>query len=264
MRSKGKKAAPMTTLVLTNLDSTLMADPLGVRVASQIEHRGLSPAGSRSGAAKRSLPHLSERATSEMEVSVEELESAATAHGRMVSELAKHIEGMQRGDEHALEDLYDATVGKLFALASAILRSAEDAEEVVCATYSYAWANAKRFDGARANALGWLLMLCRSRSLDRLRKRRLHGATVDIAEIANFEAADGERPDDLLALMQQRSRVRTALATLSPERRKLVSLAFLEGLSHQEIATVSGLALGTVKSHVRRALVQLREVLEIE
>lgn len=257
MRSKGKKAAPMTTPAYshayTHLDSALMADPLGVAVASQIKQRGSA----------LSVSKMAESELAEMEASVDE-HTIASAHVRMVNELAKLIEGMQRGDERALEDLYDATVGKLFALASAILRSAEDAEEVVCATYSYAWANAMRFDGARANALGWLLMLCRSRSLDRLRKRRAHGSAIDVAEIANFEAADAERPDDLLALMQQRSRVRAALATLSPERRKLVSLAFLEGLSHQEIASVSGLALGTVKSHVRRALVQLREELEIE
>lgn len=264
MRSKGKKAAPMTTLAYNNLDSTLMADPLGVRVASRIKQRGSSQG--RPNLVGSKLISHSERGDvpSDMETAVDELDDTSTAHARMVGELAKLIAGMQRGDERALEDLYDATVGKLFALASAILRSAEDAEEVVCATYSYAWANAARFDGARANALGWLLMLCRSRSLDRLRKRRVRGTAVDLAEIANLEAADDERPDDLLALMQQRSRVRAALAMLSPERRKLVSLAFLEGLSHQEIANVSGLALGTVKSHVRRALGQLREALEIE
>ena len=68
---------------------------------------------------------------------------------------------MRIGQERALEELYDATVGKLYALA-AILRSPEEAEEIVCETYAYAWANAARFDATRASALGWLLMLCRS------------------------------------------------------------------------------------------------------
>ena len=84
-----------------------------------------------------------------------------------VRNLAALVERMRLGQECALEELYDATVGKLYALASVVLRSREDAEEVVCETYAYAWANAARFDASRGNALGWLLMLCRSRAIDR-------------------------------------------------------------------------------------------------
>lgn len=172
------------------------------------------------------------------------------------------IVAMRGGDERALETLYDATVGKLYALAVAILRGNEDAEEVVCATYAYAWANVSRFDAARANPLGWLLMLCRSRALDRLRQRRAAAPTVDVADIAESQADEGARPDELLSLMQEHSRVHAALSKLTPERRRLISLAFLQGLTHPEIAAATGLPLGTVKSHVRRALSQLRVELE--
>jgi RNA polymerase sigma-70 factor (ECF subfamily) len=178
-----------------------------------------------------------------------------------VRNLAALIERMRIGQERALEELYDATVGKLYALASAILRSAEDTEEIVCETYAYAWANASRFDASRANALGWLLMLCRSRALDRLRQRRASANALDIATLRENETG-GDQPFDMLSLMQQRSSVHAALSQLTPERRHLISLAFLQGLSHQEIADVTRLPLGTVKSHVRRALVQLREALE--
>ena len=75
-------------------------------------------------------------------------------------------------------------------------------------------------------------------------------------------ADESPAPDDLLALVQEGTRVHAALATLSPERRELIALAFLQGLSHQEIAERTGLPLGTVKSHVRRALAQLREEME--
>jgi hypothetical protein len=71
-----------------------------------------------------------------------------------VRKLAALVEQMRIGQERALEELYDATVGKLYALASAILRSAEDTEEVVCETYAYAWANASRQPvGLAADAL---------------------------------------------------------------------------------------------------------------
>jgi RNA polymerase sigma-70 factor (ECF subfamily) len=176
-------------------------------------------------------------------------------------DLAEFIAGMSKGNERALELLYDATVSKLYALARAILRNVEDAEEVVCATYAYAWANAAEYDDHRGNALGWLLMLCRSRSLDVLRQRRANVISSELAPIEGV-AAEDQQPDDLFASLQQCSRVRAALAELTPERRRLISLAYLQDLSHQQIAAATGLALGTVKSHLRRALAQLRDHLE--
>jgi RNA polymerase sigma-70 factor (ECF subfamily) len=178
-----------------------------------------------------------------------------------VHSLATVVERMRSGQERALEELYEATVGKLYALASAILRSAEDTEEIVCETYAYAWANAARFDAARANVLGWLLMLCRSRALDRLRQRRATANALDLVAMRETDSLGSDQPYDILSLMQRRTRVHTALSQLTPERRHLVSLAFLQGLSHQEIAEATSLPLGTVKSHVRRALAQLREAL---
>lgn len=188
------------------------------------------------------------------------VEGGRAAEPLPVRDLTECIVAMADGNERALEQLYDATVGKLYALASAILRNVEDAEEVVCTTYAYVWANAVEYDHHRGNVLGWLLMLCRSRSLDRLRQRRANIVASD----AHIEAiaADDAAPDDLLSLLQQRSHVRAALAQLTPERRRLISLAFLQGLTHQEIAEATGLALGTVKSHLRRALTQLRNYLE--
>jgi RNA polymerase sigma-70 factor (ECF subfamily) len=171
------------------------------------------------------------------------------------------IEEMRHGNEQALESLYDATVGKLYALAAAILRQAQDAEDVVCATYAHAWETAAQFDPARASALGWLMMLCRSRALDQLRKRKTQSALLaDV--LMNETDSNAAPPEDLLALVQENSRVHAALAELSEERRRLVSLSFLRGLTHAEIAELTGMPLGSVKSHVRRALTQLREHLE--
>jgi RNA polymerase sigma factor (sigma-70 family) len=194
-----------------------------------------------------------------VEAAANELSQSESA---AIRELAALIEQMRTGQERALEQLYNATVGKLYALASAILRSAEDTEEIVCETYAYAWANAARFDASRANALGWLLMLCRSRALDRLRQRRNSASMIDVSVLQDMDSGNADQPYDILSLLQQRSSVYAALSTLTPERRHLVSLAFLQGLSHQQIAAATHLPLGTVKSHVRRALAQLREAME--
>ena len=181
----------------------------------------------------------------------------------MVDELRALIFAMRQGDERALEVLYEATVGKVYGLATAILRQAEDAEDVVCATYAQAWDNASSYDSRRASVLGWLLMMCRSRALDLLRKRR---TSTEHASSAAFEYAReyAELPEDVLSLLQRNTRVHSALASLPVDRRHLISLAFLRDLSHHEIAATTGMPLGTVKSHLRRALIQLRERLEPE
>src|SRR5688500_17780928 len=141
----------------------------------------------------------------------EALANASSPTDSLLDELALLVEDMRHGDESALESLYDATVGKLYALASAILRHADDAEEVVCATYAQAWEGASSYDSQRGNVLGWLLMMCRSRSLDLLRKRRASIETQDPIAI-DHASAQLDQPDDLLSLMQQHSRVRAALA----------------------------------------------------
>jgi RNA polymerase sigma-70 factor, ECF subfamily len=191
----------------------------------------------------------------------EAVANARSSSDSILDEFGILMEGIRRGDESALETLYEATVGKLFALASAILRQTEDAEEAVCATYAQAWENASGYDSERASVLGWLLMICRSRSLDLLRKRLVRTEGVEATDVETLPART-DQPDDLLSLMQRSSRVHAALAALPTDRRQLVSLAFLRDLSHQEIADVTGLPLGTVKSHLRRALAQLRAQLE--
>ena len=172
-------------------------------------------------------------------------------------DLDQLVAEMRAGRQHALETLYDATVGKVFAFALRLMRNPEDAEEVVCDTYAQAWATAAAFDPSRANALGWLLMICRSRALDRLRQLRADAGRTDLEAIGDL-ADEGPQPEELLSMLQEGTQVHRALAALSPERRQLISLAFLKGYSHQEIADRTGLPLGTVKSHVRRALSEMR------
>lgn len=193
----------------------------------------------------------------------------ATGPGRMPlpaavtpNDLIECIDGMRAGEEDALERLYEATVGKVHALSRTILRDEADAEENTCQTYASAWAAANRYDPSRASVIGWLLLICRSRAIERLRRRRRVPATLALEAVDEREFGEVPAADDLLDALQRGTRVHEALETLSPERRRLVGLAFLRGLSHQEIATACQMPLGTVKSHLRRALLQLRATLE--
>jgi RNA polymerase sigma factor (sigma-70 family) len=164
-------------------------------------------------------------------------------------------------DNQALGELFDRTAGRLMSLANAIVRNRQDAEEVVCDTFTQVWNEAERFDSGRATVTGWLTMICRSRALDRRRQQRNSARSAPLDAAADIPAADSPAVE-LLSLVEQSSRVRSALASLPADRRELIALAFLEGLAHHDIAARTGLPLGTVKSHIRRSLLQLREFLQ--
>lgn len=176
-----------------------------------------------------------------------------------LSELLRRIASQ---DETALSELYDATVSRLFSLARAILRNPADAEEVVVDTFTQIWQTAARFDASRGSVMGWAMTICRSRALDLLRyhRNRERSSLQDSASegVEAAEAAADSNPEELLHLFEQSTVVHRALASLEPVRRNLVALAFFRGLTHQEIAAITRLPVGTVKSHIRRALASLQ------
>jgi RNA polymerase sigma-70 factor (ECF subfamily) len=107
--------------------------------------------------------------------------------------------------------------------------------------------------------------MCRSRALDLLRQRSSRRNAEEASALEpgrEFNPVDA--PEVVVELFERGSAVRAALARLTPMRRQLVALAFFRDLSHQEIAEQLGLPLGTVKSHVRRALLELRQMLGME
>lgn len=167
-------------------------------------------------------------------------------------------------DERALAQLYDETSSRVYGLALRICRRAAMAEEVVEDAFWQAWRQAPRFDAERGEVMTWLLAIARSRAIDALRRdeRFRHEELCDDDAEATAESAPAAL--DLLDAMRGERRVHEALATLDARSRQLVALAFFRGLTHEEIATQAGLPLGTVKSLIRRALLQLRQLLAAE
>lgn len=171
------------------------------------------------------------------------------------------IAAVGRGDEQALGRLYDLTLGRVNGLVLRITRNAQAAEEVVEDVYWQVWRQALRFDPARGNALAWLLTMARSRALDHLRRADEATAHPEPETLVSLEESREGDPQDLLDATQQNRLLHAALAGLDALPRQLVALAFFRGLTHEEIAQQADLPLGTVKSHIRRALIALREVL---
>lgn len=165
--------------------------------------------------------------------------------------LLQWLSASRLGDQAAFRRLYDATSGRLMGLAMAMTGNRADAEDVVAECYAQAWRDAANYDAARGSVMTWLLVICRSRALDRRRRRR---NTVDIDEAPAVEFETGE-----LADARASERLRAGIQALTDVQRQMVSLAFFRGLTHQEIASATQLPLGTVKSHLRRALIALRD-----
>jgi RNA polymerase sigma factor (sigma-70 family) len=179
------------------------------------------------------------------------------------SQLHALVEAIALGKKDALNDLYDGTVSQVYAIALSVLNSKQDAEEVVCDAYMYVWEHAKDYDRKRGSVMAWLAVMARNRAIDRIRKRRDHVSLDDepSKHVALTLASGALGPDQELSQFQQGSAVHRALASLTPLRRKLVELAFFRDLTHQEIAAQLDMPLGTVKSHVRRALASLQAAL---
>ena len=152
----------------------------------------------------------------------------------------------------------------MYGLALRITRKPEAAEEVVADVYLQVWRKAATYDAARGRALTWLLTICHSRALDQLRRKDEAEAHPE-PESLRPELLEGDNdPLDLLQAIENQSAVYAAMETLNPIQRQLIALAFFKGLSHQEAADQSGLPLGTVKTHIRRALEQLRQTLQMD
>lgn len=168
------------------------------------------------------------------------------------------LQGIAQGDEGALGAMYDATLGRCYALALRITRTRESAEEVVCDTYMQVWREAARYDALRGQPLAWLLNMCRSRAIDHLRQRDRAQAHEDPVSLMTEALVDNDDPLQLALAFEAGSAVRQALAQLPRESQQLIALAFYRGLSHQEIAAHLNMPLGTVKTHLRRAQSLLR------
>jgi RNA polymerase sigma-70 factor (ECF subfamily) len=145
-----------------------------------------------------------------------------------------------------------------------VLGDRDDAEEAVGDVFQQVWERAASYCPDRGSVMSWLLVIAYTRAVDI--KRRV-GERRRFEPLHPDEPGDAytEREDrsivDLLDLMTSGSAIHAALAKLGEQQRRLIAMAFLEDLSHQQISDRTGLALGTVKSHIRRGLMQLRELL---
>lgn len=171
------------------------------------------------------------------------------------------LAAIARQEQSALESFYDITVARAYGVALRITGRRDAAEEVVADVYWQVWQQAGRYDTQRGSVLGWLLTICRSRALDHLRRRDKAELHPEPHTLHPELSVAGTDPEGLLSAVECKSAVHAALQGLSAQQRQLIALAFFKGMSHQEITAYTDIPLGTVKTHLRKALTALQQLL---
>jgi len=170
------------------------------------------------------------------------------------------------GDRDAFAALYDQFCKPLHSLAYRILQEPADAEEIVQEVFMKLWTRAPEFNARKGNPFSWAMAMTRNRCIDRIRSysRRNQLSDTFKEDIASFslssQSADGL---DKAWISERRELVREAVKTLPEDQRLTLELAYFKGLTQKEIAQQLSQPLGTVKARARRALIKLRELLEV-
>ena len=166
-----------------------------------------------------------------------------------------------RGDRDAFERLYRLASPRVFAICLRVLSDRAEAEDVLQDVFATIWHKAEQFDPMRAGAMAWISMIARNRAIDRLRApgRAVRSMAIELGD----ELPDGgTTPVEEAEASDDRDRLQRCLQKLDERRRGLIRTAFFEGATYEELATRSGAPLGSVKSWIRRGLLQLRACLE--
>lgn len=174
------------------------------------------------------------------------------------------LERVQKSDMDAFEMLYERLKGNVFSLAYQMLKSKEDAEEVLQDTFNRVYTKADSFKATRGSVRAFIYTIARNECISRIRKKevRPQSSDLDVETLAveTQNASLGSSAEH----HQNRLYAESALQVLSEEERELVQKAFFYGYSHGEIAKLAELPLGTVKSKLRTALNRMKNYLEQE
>jgi RNA polymerase sigma-70 factor (ECF subfamily) len=167
------------------------------------------------------------------------------------------VAAIARGDQQALGRLYDRYAAALLGVAMRILRERRECEDLVHDVFLEAWQKAREFDPGRGSVRAWLFLRLRSRALDRLK-------AAGYARVDSLDAREVQARVEVVSVGDERGEapdhatLRATIETLPDEQRRVLELAYFEGLSSSEIAARLGVPMGTVKSRVAAAMARLR------
>ena len=169
---------------------------------------------------------------------------------------------MAAGEHTALTRCYDALGPAVFALAVRMLRDRQAAEDVTQEIFVQVWRQAGNYDVARGSPEAWIMMIARTRVLDRLRSRSAGVVLRPMGDSLPEAPAAEDWPEDLAITREDAVNVRAALAELPADQKQAVELAFFDGLTHVQISERLDVPLGTIKTRIRLGLMKVRDRLK--
>jgi len=172
---------------------------------------------------------------------------------------AELMRRLARGEQRALEALYDRYASAVMGLAMRILGEREPADEVVQETFWRAWSRSDSYRAERGAPLSWLFGIAHHLAIDLIRRS---GSNRSGSESVKSNREDRQQVEESVVAAQRRKQVLSALADLESEQRQVLELAYFEGLTHREIAEVTRTPLGTVHTRARLGLQKLRSALQ--
>ena len=175
------------------------------------------------------------------------------------TELVWLMAATAKGDEAAFERLYAATRAKLYGVVLRILRRADLADDVMQEAYVKIWNSAGQFDPALSSPITWMVAIARNRAIDVLRKKT--EVSVEDEPEALETAADNPDPLAKREMTEELRRLLACMGRLDEDKRRLVLLAYYSGCTRQQLADQFGAPVNSIKTWLRRALVEIRECL---
>jgi RNA polymerase sigma-70 factor, ECF subfamily len=165
------------------------------------------------------------------------------------------------GNRAAFDALYRATANRLFGICLRVLTQRSEAEDALQDVFTLVWLKAAQFDPTRANANSWLAMIARNKAIDRLRSMPAKETRAS-RRLGEDEDDPSASPPQQVQIATDRAQLEHCLERLEPRRRSLIRAAFFDGLTYEELAAQMEAPLGSIKSWIRRGLMQLRECLD--
>ena len=163
-----------------------------------------------------------------------------------------------QGDKHAFSTLYQQTSGKLFAISLNMLSNRAHAEEVLQDAFIKIWHNAGNYQRGKGTVLTWMVSIARYRALDLI---RYHNVRNEVE--LNDDAPSGVESSQNIKLGAEQARLAACLDELDGPQRQAIHLAYVNGMSHQEVVSHLASPLGTIKSWIRRGLQSLQRCLSL-